>query len=40
MEEYARMFFEGIVDAQPNPKFAWYFEDEPIIPGTINQLVY
>jgi len=33
VEESARVFFEGIVDAQPNPKFAWYFEDEPVIPG-------
>jgi len=33
VEESAKVFFEGIVDSQPNPKFAWYFEDEPIIPG-------
>ena len=28
-----RVFFEGIVDAKPNPKFEWYFNDQPIIPG-------
>lgn len=33
VEESARVFFEGIVDAQPNPKYAWYFNDEPVIPG-------
>ena len=29
-------YLKGIVDAQPNPKFAWYFDDEPVIPGMID----
>ena len=33
VEEGVKVFFEGIVDAQPQPKFNWYFNDEPIIPG-------
>ena len=33
VEESCRFFFEGIVDAQPQPKFSWYFNDELIIPG-------
>jgi len=33
VEESCKVFFEGIVDAQPQPKFSWYFNDEPIIPG-------
>ena len=33
VEESCKVFFEGIVDAQPNPKFNWYFNDEPIVPG-------
>ena len=33
VEESAKVFFEGIVDAKPNPKFNWFFDDEPIIPG-------
>ncbi|XP_040580693.1 uncharacterized protein [Lepeophtheirus salmonis] len=33
VEEGARIFFEGIVDAQPHPTFEWYFEDELIVPG-------
>ena len=33
VEEGVKVFFEGIVDAQPQPKFSWYFNDEPIVPG-------
>jgi len=33
VEEGVKVFFEGIVDAQPNPKFCWYFNDEPVFPG-------
>ena len=33
VEESCKVFFEGIVDAQPQPKFSWYFNDEPIVPG-------
>jgi len=33
VEESCKVFFEGIVDAQPQPKFNWYFNDEPIVPG-------
>ena len=40
VEESARVFFEGIVDAKPNPKFNWYFEDEPIIPGRFTRRSY
>ena len=28
------LFFEGIVDAQPQPVFSWYFDDEEIVPGS------
>jgi len=33
VEEGCKVFFEGIVDAKPQPKFHWYFNDEPIFPG-------
>ena len=33
VEEGHKVFFEGIVDAKPQPKFSWYFNDEPIFPG-------
>lgn len=33
VEEGERVFFEGIVDAQPHPVFSWYFNDEPVMPG-------
>jgi len=33
VEEGCKVYFEGIVDAQPQPKFNWYFDDQPIIPG-------
>ena len=33
VEEGARVFFEGIVDSQPQPVFTWYFDDEEIFPG-------
>jgi len=33
VEEGCKVFFEGIVDAKPQPKFNWYFNDEPIFPG-------
>ncbi len=33
VEEGARVFFEGIVDSQPQPIFTWYFDDEEIFPG-------
>ena len=33
VEESARVFFEGIVDSQPQPVFTWYFDDEEIVPG-------
>ena len=36
VEEGVKVFFEGIVDAQPQPKFNWYFNDEPIVPGNLN----
>ena len=35
VEESARVFFEGIVDAQPQPVFSWYFDDEEIVPGSV-----
>ncbi len=25
------------MDAQPQPKFTWFFEDEPIVPGELGQ---
>ena len=34
VEEGAKVFFEGIVDSQPQPIFSWYFDDEEIYPGT------
>eukprot|EP00094_Tigriopus_californicus_P012097 TCALIF_11690-PA protein Name:"Similar to Palld Palladin (Mus musculus)" AED:0.35 eAED:0.35 QI:5/0/0/0.28/1/0.85/7/0/1595 len=33
VEEGARVFFEGIVDSQPQPIFSWYFDDEEVVPG-------
>ena len=33
VEEGAKVFFEGIVDSQPQPIFTWYFDDEEIYPG-------
>jgi len=33
VEEGCKVFFEGIVDAQPFPSFTWYFNDQPIVPG-------
>ena len=33
VEEGAKVFFEGIVDAKPQAKFEWYFNDEPINKG-------
>ena len=39
VEEGCKVFFEGIVDAQPQPKFSWYFNDEPIIPGLLSLTV-
>ena len=30
VEESARVFFEGIVDSQPQPVFTWYFDDVEI----------
>eukprot|EP00095_Tigriopus_kingsejongensis_P006996 maker-scaffold430_size173499-snap-gene-0.35 protein:Tk06996 transcript:maker-scaffold430_size173499-snap-gene-0.35-mRNA-1 annotation:"serine arginine repetitive matrix protein 2 isoform x4" len=33
VEEGAKVFFEGIVDSQPQPIFTWYFDDEEVVPG-------
>ena len=35
VEEGHKVFFEGIVDAKPQPKFSWYFNDNPIFPGLL-----
>ena len=40
VEESCKVFFEGIVDAQPQPKFSWYFNDEPITPGMTSYSQY
>ena len=40
VEEGVKVFFEGIVDAQPQPKFNWYFNDEPIVPGSFDSEIY
>jgi hypothetical protein len=34
VEEGAKVFFEGIVDSQPQPIFSWYFDDEEIREGS------
>jgi len=33
VEEGDRVYFEGILDAQPHPVFSWFFNDEPVVPG-------